>query len=121
LTKELDIYLLRGGLAYSFLEWGLDAHRNPNHFYSYLSNNWVGQHLIDIMDPFLLIALLSLYELALAVWLLNGLLPRLFSSVALFTLIVFSATAGYPLALPQNIALAAAAWSLVNSKVNPSS
>ncbi|GBC68671.1 hypothetical protein HRbin01_00354 [archaeon HR01] len=115
------LFLLRGGLAYPFMEWGLDAYKNPYHFHSYISTNTVTKSLITVVDPYLLIALLSIYEIGLAVWLLSGLYPKLSSYATLFTLITFSAVAGYPLALPQNIALAATAYTLANSKINSSS
>jgi len=113
IIRRWSDYLLRGGLAYPFLEWGLDAHRNPHHFYNYLSTNKFTQPLIGVTDPFLLIAMLSIYEVGLGVWLLTGLLSRPSSLIVLITLAVFSAIAGYPLALPQNIALVTTAWKFI--------
>lgn len=101
--------LLRGGLAYPFFEWGLDALRNPYHFAAYLSANKVAAPLFQIIPLYPAIYVLGLYEIVLSLWIVSGLGFRHACLVTVLTLLIFSTVAGYPLALPQNIALMAAA------------
>ncbi|MEM4289378.1 MAG: hypothetical protein QXQ48_03795 [Nitrososphaerota archaeon] len=102
--------LLRLGLAYPFIEWGLDAFRNPLHFKSYLSSNFLTSHLIPagLLDSIVLC--LAFFEVALASLILAGVVRRAVSFLTFLVLAVFSVVAGYPLALPQNIVLMAVAY-----------
>jgi uncharacterized membrane protein YphA (DoxX/SURF4 family) len=109
IPEAIPFLLVRLGLAYPFFEWGLDAIRNPHHFLVYLKSNPITLPLTQAWDPRILILALGLFEVSLAVLLTLGLLVRIDSMVALGALVVFSLVAGYPLALPQDIALAAAA------------
>jgi uncharacterized membrane protein YphA (DoxX/SURF4 family) len=100
----------RLGVAYPFFEWGLDALRNPHHFQSYFNANPITQPLMQTMGPENLAGYLALgvFEVSLALLLSFGLLARIDAIVALGALVLFSVVARYPLALPQDIALAAA-------------
>ncbi|MDJ0270214.1 MAG: DoxX family protein [Aigarchaeota archaeon] len=105
---DTALLLLRLGVAYPFVEWGLDAFRNPAHFIAFFSSNIVTRAIIPVEYMLPASYVLGVFELVVALSLVLGIAPRA-SAVASFTsLVVFSAIAGYPLALPQNIALAAA-------------
>ncbi|MEM0481428.1 MAG: DoxX family membrane protein [Nitrososphaerota archaeon] len=102
--------LLRLGLAYPFIEWGLDAFRNPLHFKSYLSGNVITSFLIPTGLLDLAVLCLGLFEVSLSLLILTGFKRRVVSFLTFSVLIVFSLVAGYPLALPQNIALMGVAY-----------
>ena len=114
IPKWIPSILVRLGLAYPFFEWGLDAIRNPNHFRIYLEANPITQPLTQAWDPRILILVLGLFEISLALLLASGLLIRIDALVALGALIMFGLVARYPLALPQDIALGAAAIFLLS-------
>lgn len=97
--------LMRLGLAYPFIEWGLDAFRNPLHFKSYLAGNVITASLIPSGLLDLTVLCLGLFEVSLSLLILTGFKRRIVSLLAFSTLIVFSLVAGYPLAIPQNITL----------------
>ncbi|BAJ50964.1 hypothetical protein CSUB_C1112 [Candidatus Caldarchaeum subterraneum] len=101
--------LLRGGLAYPFFEWGLDALRNPYHFAAYLTANTVTKPLFTYLPLYPSIFALGAFEVVLSVWAVSGPGFKIACMTSALTLLVFSAVAGYPLALPQNIALIATA------------
>ncbi|MEM3032367.1 MAG: hypothetical protein QXK39_05595 [Nitrososphaerota archaeon] len=101
--------LLRGGLAYPLLEWGLDALRNPFHFAEYMASNPVTSQALPYIPLYPSITALGIYEIMLGIWMVSGMRCRPASIVLVSTLILFSGVAGYPLALPQNIALITAA------------
>lgn len=104
--------LLRAGLAYPLIEWGLDALRNPSHFAYYLSTNTTTSQALHVIPLYPAIWALGLYEILLGLWVVSGVMVKPSSTVLLATLLVFSVVAGYPLALPQNIALISAALAL---------
>ena len=110
--ESLGRALLRLSLAYPFVEWGLDAFRNPGHFISYMGSNPITALLIP--KPLLPMAALILgsIELSLSSLLLLGMAVKQAALATLLVLLVFMVVAGYPLALPQNIALASAAYIL---------
>lgn len=120
MSSGVEDVLIRLGLAYPFVEWGLDALRNPVHFKSYLSINPLTRSLIPagLLDH----AVLSLaaVELSLAFLVLSGLFKRWTCMMVVAVLVVFAVVAGYPLALPQNIALASAAYSRLRVTFLPS-
>lgn len=99
---------VRLGLAYPFFEWGLDVLRNPNHFQSYLAANQLTQPIMQTWGAENVILLLGVFEVVLALILALGFMSRAVALVCLGTLIIFAIVAGYPLALPQDIALGAA-------------
>lgn len=106
---SLTATLLRLGVAYPFIEWGLDALRNPEAFYTYIMNN---QYATLVATPIGLqkgTFLLGLFEITLGVALSLGVATRLLSAISVFCLALFSVAVGYPLALPQNLAVAATA------------
>lgn len=105
--------LLRLGIAYPFLEWGLDALRNPGAFYSYISTNLVAAEIAQLLGLETVVLLLGLSEIVLATSVSLGIATRVSSGISLSALILFSAAAGYPLALPQDLALAACAVHLM--------
>lgn len=105
----------RLGLAYPFLEWGLDALRNPLRFQSYLRSNSLTAPIVSAWSAEQAVLVLGFFELAVAFLLAFGLLSRLVSFVSLLALVTFSVAAGYPLALPQDIVLGAAAVFLVRT------
>ena len=106
--SDWPLLAARLGVAYPFFEWGLDALRNPHHFRSYLAANLITQPLMQSMGPGNLVLALGVFEVGLALLLAFGLLVRIDTIVAFAALVVFSLVARYPLALPQDIALAAA-------------
>jgi acylphosphatase/uncharacterized membrane protein YphA (DoxX/SURF4 family) len=101
--------ILRLGIAYPLVEWGLDAFRNPAHFKAYLSVNPITSRIIPAEALDYAVTWLGVYELALASLILSGMLEKAAAAIAAATFLAFTAVAGYPLAFPQNIALAAAA------------
>jgi uncharacterized membrane protein YphA (DoxX/SURF4 family) len=101
--------ILRLGIAYPLVEWGLDAFRNPAHFKAYLSVNPITSRIIPAEALDYAVTWLGVYELALASLILSGVLEKAAAAIAAATFLAFTAVAGYPLAFPQNIALAAAA------------
>lgn len=103
--RTIQDALLRLGLAYPFIEWGLDAFRNPLHFKSYLAGNVITSFLIPAGLLDLTVLCLGLFEVSLSLLILTRFKRRIVSFLTLSVLIVFSLVAGYPLALPQNIAL----------------
>jgi uncharacterized membrane protein YphA (DoxX/SURF4 family) len=103
--QELAVRL---GLAYPFFEWGLDALRNPDHFRSYFATNQMTQPIVQAWGAGNMVLLLGVFEVGLALILAFGLLGRFIALMALGTLVIFALVAGYPLALPQDIALGAA-------------
>jgi uncharacterized membrane protein YphA (DoxX/SURF4 family) len=109
LSSNWPLLAARLGVAYPFFEWGLDALRNPHHFRTYLTANPITQPLMQTMGPGNLILALGVFEVSLALLLAFGLLVRIDAIVVLAALVVFGIVARYPLALPQDIALAAAA------------
>ena len=113
LPSDLRPLALRLGLAYPFLEWGLDALRNPIRFQYYLRDNAMGQPVLLVLSPEGATVLLGLFEVLLALLLTVGLLNRITSSMVLVSLVAFSVIAGYPLALPQDIALGGAVVTLI--------
>lgn len=110
--EDLGLLALRLGIAYPFLEWGLDALRNPAHFYAYLSSNQLTRLVIPEGSLGLTVLTLGVYELILFSALSTGLFSKAFSLVSAATLVLISAVVGYPLALPQNIPLALASVTL---------
>jgi len=106
---DINLLAIRLGIAYPFLEWGLDALRNPIHFRFYFQGNPLTQFIIAAWNPATVILLLASFEVGIAFLHVLGLVSRVASLGALIALIVFSSVAGYPLALPQDIALGAAA------------
>lgn len=108
LSNNLVDILLRGGLTYPFLEWGLDAYRNPRHFVSYINSNHLASTIVSPIGAELATFLLFLCEISLAALLLSGALRKLVGLATSTVLIFFSLVAGYPLAIPQNLALIAA-------------
>lgn len=113
LPPDVQPLALRLSLAYPFLEWGLDALRNPIRFQYYLRDNFMVQPVLSVFSPETATLLLGLFEVLLAVLLTVGLLNRITSSMVLASLVAFGAVAGYPLALPQDIALGSAAVALI--------
>lgn len=101
--------VLRMGVAYPFVEWGLDAFRNPFHFKAYLMVNPVTSRILPAEYFDFVVFVLGIYELLLACLVVSGLFRRVVAVTAASTLLFFMAVAGYPLAFPQNIALVAAA------------
>jgi uncharacterized membrane protein YphA (DoxX/SURF4 family) len=117
MLREVLPLAVRLGLAYPFLEWGLDALRNPLHFQDYLRyENALTQSFFSGSNIQTALLVLGLFEVVVAVWLAVGLTTRIASFVSLAALIVFSVVAGYPLALPQDIALGGAAYHLMSSR-----
>jgi len=112
-SESFRLFLLRLGLAYPFVEWGLDALRNPAHFIAFMQNNYITSLVFPrtLLSPITFI--LGFYELMLAVMLVLNLFITSVSKAVLFTLIVFILVAGYPLALPQDIVLVAASLVLI--------
>jgi len=108
ILREAPSLALRFGLAYPFFEWGLDALRNPNHFQSYLAANQLTHPIMQALGAGNMILLLGVFEVVLAMILALGFLGRAAALVSLGTLIIFVIVAGYPLALPQDLALGAA-------------
>ena len=104
--SDWPLLIARLGIAYPFFEWGLDALRNPHHFRSYLTANPITQPLMQTIGPGNLVLALGVFEVGLALLLAFGLLVRIDTIVAFAALVVFSLVARYPLALPQDIALA---------------
>lgn len=107
LRESLTALVIRLGVAYPFLEWGLDALRNPSHFYSYLLTNPQASRLVEPLGLQTGTLLLGVFEASLAALLVAGLFNRWSSLTAYGTLILFTLVAGYPLAFPQNLALSA--------------
>jgi uncharacterized membrane protein YphA (DoxX/SURF4 family) len=106
--KPINDLLLRGGIAYPFVEWGLDALRNPKHFITYISSN---ERALLIASPIGIensVFLLFLLELTLATLIILGWLRTLTTLASAAILTLFMIVSGYPLAFPQNIALVAA-------------
>jgi len=101
--------ILRLGVAYPLVEWGLDAFRNPVHFKAYLSVNTITSRIIPAWGLDYAVFTLGVYELVLAGLIVSGVLEKTTAAIAASTFLAFIAVAGYPLAFPQNIALAAAA------------
>ncbi len=112
---NLQLLGLRLGIAYPYLEWGLDAFRNPLHFYEYITQNPATSFLATQGLIEETVILLGSLELLLALTISFGFAVRPFSALSLAVLTVFMVVAGYPLALPQNIALAAASLILVKN------
>ncbi len=108
-TKGLSKLLARAGLAYPFIEWGLDALRNPGHFAYYLSMNQITGPLAGQLPLYSIIFALGVYEIVLGVWVFSGFYQRYSAAAVIATLTLFSIIAEYPLALPQNLALITAA------------
>jgi hypothetical protein len=111
-TRNISKHIARAGLAYPFIEWGLDALRNPGHFAYYLTSNPMTNFLTTSLPIYTLILILGLYEIVLGIWVFAGTGLRYSSATMIATLAVFAIVAGYPLALPQNISLITAAWAL---------
>ncbi|MCS7129698.1 MAG: hypothetical protein NZ919_03580, partial [Candidatus Caldarchaeum sp.] len=90
-------------------EWGLDAYRNPLHFISYIRGNILARAVAAPLGIENTVFLIFVVEVSLSLLLVSGLGRKAvgLSTAALLTL--FSVVAAYPLALPQNIALIAAA------------
>ncbi len=100
--------LFRGGIAYPFLEWGLDAYRNPAHFKQYISGNIPALVFSSLFGLDTTVFLIFAVELGLAVMIISGKLNRITGITSAVLLTLFAVVASYPLALPQNIALIAA-------------
>jgi len=106
--------LIRLGLAYPFLEWGLDALRNPAHFVEYLAvENHLTAQIMKTANLEPLVIAFGTAEIALALFLAIGVWTRPTSLLSLAAFVVFSIVAAYPLALPQDISLGAAAVNLL--------
>lgn len=103
------LLLARLGLAYPFLEWGLDALRNPRVFYRYISGNRLAYLLASPLGVEAATFLIFVFEVLLAILLVSGFKVRASAAATLLLLILFSVVAAYPLALPQDISLAAGA------------
>ena len=114
-SRDLLLFGFRLGVAYPYLEWGIDAFRNPLHFHAYLLQNPFTSFLADLSLIREAVFLLGLTELLLALTILLGIAVKHFSSLSLLMLIIFMIVAGYPLAIPQNIALAAASLTLIKN------
>ncbi len=110
--KPVAVLLLRGGVAYPFVEWGLDAVRNPKHFVSYISGNERALVIARVLGIENSVFLLSVLEIALASLIVLGLLRTLSALASATVLTVFMVVSGYPLAFPQNVALVAASLRL---------
>ncbi|MDJ0274401.1 MAG: hypothetical protein QXO17_02495 [Nitrososphaerota archaeon] len=106
-SKLAITLLMRGGIAYPFVEWGLDALRNPKHFVNYISSNERASTLANPIGIENAVFLIFLVETVLATLIATGLLRKLTGIVSALVLTLFSAVAGYPLALPQNVVLIA--------------
>ncbi len=106
--ENLLLLCLRFGVAYPYLEWGLDAFRNPLHFYAYLLQNPFTRFLAELNLIKETVLILGFTELLISTIMLLGLSIKQFSALSIAVLVTFMVVAGYPLALPQNIALAAA-------------
>ncbi len=113
--SSLTLLVLRLGVAYPFLEWGLDALRNPFIFYSYFRLNHVANWLVEPFGVELGTWLLGVFEVALAVFLTVGLMSKWSSLTAFSALVVFLLVAGYPLAFPQDLGLGACSLFLASS------
>jgi uncharacterized membrane protein YphA (DoxX/SURF4 family) len=110
--KRINDLLLRGGIAYPFVEWGLDALRNPKHFISYISSN---ERALLIAGPIGIensVFLLFVLEITLAIMIILGWLRTLTALTSAAILTLFMIISGYPLAFPQNIVLVAASLRL---------
>ncbi len=105
--------LFRGGIAYPFFEWGLDAYRNPAHFKHYITENSSALLVASIFGLDTTVYLIFAVELALAVMLVSDRLHRATGIISAALLTLFTIVAGYPLALPQNITLIAASLEYV--------
>ena len=105
LLKRINESLVRGGMAYPFVEWGLDALRNPKHFITYISSN---ERALLIARPIGIensVFLLFVLEIALATLIVLGWFRTLTALASAAILTLFTIISGYPLAFPQNIAL----------------
>ncbi|HIQ30139.1 MAG TPA: DoxX family membrane protein [Candidatus Caldiarchaeum subterraneum] len=111
-THDINAALLRISIAYPFLEWGLDAFRNPGHFIEFMQGNYLTSVLIPAHYLPYAAFILGFIEVVLAVLLTLGIAVRRASKVSAVVLLVFIIVAGYPLALPQNIPLITAAYVL---------
>ena len=100
--------LLRGGVAYPFAEWGLDALRNPAHFKAYITGNELAYLLAKPVGIEVSVFLVFLTECVLALLILVGVWRRALGIVSASLLSMFLVVAGYPLAFPQNLGLIAA-------------
>ena len=100
--------LLRGGVAYPFVEWGLDALRNPAHFKAYIAGNELAYLLAKPVGIEVSVFLVFLTECVLALLILAGVWRRALGIVSASLLSMFLVVAGYPLAFPQNLGLVAA-------------
>ncbi len=107
-SEDVVLLLLRLGVAYPFVEWGLDAFRNPAHFIAFFSSNTITRAIIPVEYMLPASYVLGVFELVVASSLVLGIAPRISAVASFAALAVFSVVAGYPLALPQDIALAAA-------------
>ncbi len=107
-VQLLQPILLRGGVAYPFVEWGLDALRNPTHFKACISGNQLALLIAGPMGVDRAVFLLFLIELSLALLILSGAWSRAVGIASASLLLLFVVVAGYPLALPQNLGLIAA-------------
>ena len=110
---DLNLLLLRLGLAYPYVEWGLDAFRNPIHFISFMRDNYITRSILPSDALPMATFFLGVFELSLAFLIIVGIGIRWAASASLATLIVFIVVAGYPLALPQDVVLASASAVLI--------
>ena len=109
---NIDAALLRVGLAYPFVEWGADAFRNPSHFIAFMQSNYLTRIVFPTnILPYVTFSL-GMLEVILAVLMLLGIATKKASITTFTVLTTFIIVAGYPLALPQNITLLAAAYVL---------
>jgi hypothetical protein len=108
LLKRINELLLRGGIAYPFVEWGLDALRNPKHFITYISSNEMALIIARPIGIENSVFLLFVLEITLAILIVLGWLRTLTALASAAILTLFTIISGYPLAFPQNIALIAA-------------
>ena len=106
INETLSPLIIRLGLAYSFVEWGLDALRNPLMFVNYFRNDPDALLMAEPVGLESATLILGVSELALAGFLVVGFLTRWMSLLSYVSLILFILVAGYPLAFPQNLALA---------------
>jgi len=108
LLKRINDLLLRGGIAYPFVEWGLDALRNPKHFISYISSNERALLIASTIGIESSVFLLFVIEITLATSIILGWQRTFTAPTSAAILTLFMIVSGYPLAFPQNIALVAA-------------
>jgi uncharacterized membrane protein YphA (DoxX/SURF4 family) len=100
------------GIAYPFVEWGLDALRNPKHFITYISSNERALLIAGLIGIENSVFLLFVLEITLAALIVLGQLRTVTALTSAAILALFMVISGYPLAFPQNIILVAASLRL---------